>query len=80
MLDIDSPYNTYRYAGLPPGPIRIPDKRTLQAVIDAPEHGYIYMCARPDFSGYHDFTSDYATHQRNAAAFRKALDAKGIKL
>jgi|GluameStandDraft_1065615.scaffolds.fasta_scaffold01691_4 UPF0755 protein len=80
MLDIDSPYNTYRYEGLPPGPIRIPDKRTLQAVIDAPEHGYIYMCARADFSGYHDFTSDYSTHQHNAAAFRKALDARGIKL
>ncbi len=80
MLDTDSPYNTYRYEGLPPGPIRIPDRRTLQAVLDAPLHDYIYMCAKPDFSGYHDFTSDYAVHQRNAAAFRKALDARGIKL
>lgn len=80
MLDIDSPYNTYRYAGLPPGPIRIPDRRTLQAVLDAPAHDYIYMCAKSDFSGYHDFTSDYSVHQRNAAAFRKALDSRGIKL
>lgn len=80
MLETDSPYNTYRYAGLPPSPIRIPDRRTLQAVLDAPDHDYIYMCARPDFSGYHDFTADYAEHQRNAAAFRKALDARGITL
>lgn len=80
MLDTDSPYNTYRYAGLPPGPIRIPDRRTLDAVLNAPEHEYIYMCARPDFSGYHDFTVDYAAHQRNAAAFRRALDERGIKL
>lgn len=80
MLQTDSPYNTYRYAGLPPGPIRIPDRRTLDAVLDAPEHDYIYMCAKSDFSGYHDFTSDYATHQRNAAAFRAALDSRGITL
>lgn len=80
MLDTDSPYNTYRYAGLPPGPIRIPARRTLQAVLDAPVHDYIYMCAKSDFSGYHDFTSDYSIHKRNAAAFRKALDARGIKL
>lgn len=80
MLDIDSPYNTYRYAGLPPAPIRVPDRRTLEAVLDAPAHDYIYMCAKPDFSGYHDFTSDYAVHRRNAAAFRAALDARGIKL
>lgn len=80
MLDTDSPYNTYRYAGLPPGPVRIPDRRTLDAVLDAPGHDYIYMCAKADFSGYHDFTSDYAEHQRNAAAFRRALDARGITL
>lgn len=80
MLSTDSPYNTYRYVGLPPGPIRIPDRRTLDAVLNAPEHDYIYMCARPDFSGYHDFTADYTAHQRNAAAFRKVLDKRGIKL
>lgn len=80
MLDTDSPYNTYRYAGLPPGPIRIPDRRTIQAVLDAPAHDYIYMCAKSDFSGYHDFTSDYQTHLRNAAAFRNALDRRGITL
>lgn len=80
MMNIDSPYNTYLYAGLPPAPIRIPDRRTLQAVLDAPRHDYIYMCAKADFSGYHDFTSSYAEHQRNAAKFRRALDKRGIKL
>lgn len=80
MLNIDSPYNTYRYFGLPPSPIRIPERRTLQAVLDAPRHNYLYMCAKSDFSGYHDFTSNYAEHQRNAAKFRRALDSRGIKL
>lgn len=80
MLNTDSPYNTYRHHGLPPGPIRIPERATLDAILDAPTHDYIYMCARPDFSGYHDFTSDYAVHQRNAAAFRRALDARGITI
>lgn len=80
MLNVDSPYNTYRYAGLPPSPIRIPDLRTLDAVLNAPAHDYIYMCAKADFSGYHDFTSDYATHLRKAAEYRRALDANGYSL
>jgi UPF0755 protein len=80
MLDNPSPYNTYRYPGLPPGPIRIPDKSTLDAVLSAPEHNYLYMCARADFSGYHDFSSDFAEHKQNAANFQKALNTKGISL
>jgi UPF0755 protein len=80
MLDNPSPYNTYRYPGLPPGPIRIPDKSTLDAVLSAPEHNYLYMCARADFSGYHDFSSDFAEHKQNAAKFQKALNTKGISL
>lgn len=71
MLAVDSPYNTYKVKGLPPGPIRLPEAATLDAVLNAPDHGYIYMCARPDGSGYHDFTADYATHLRNAANYRK---------
>lgn len=74
-----SPYNTYIHEGLPPGPIRIPERATLEAVLDAPSHNYIYMCAKPDFSGRHNFASDFAAHQRNAAAYRKTLDARGIK-
>ena len=76
MLTINSPYNTYRYKGLPPGIIRFPDVRTIDAVLDAREHDYLYMCARADLSGYHDFTSDYKVHLANGAAFRKAAYGK----
>lgn len=78
-LGINSPYNTYRVEGLPPGPIRIPERSTLDAVLNAPEHPYLYMCARPDFSGRHNFAVDYATHEKNAAAYRRELNARGIR-
>ena len=78
MLRTPSPYNTYMNAGLPPGPIRVADKRTLEAVLNAPEHDYLYMCASYDFSGKHLFASDYATHQRNARLYQEALDKRGI--
>lgn len=78
-LNVASPYNTYRYPGLPPGPIRIPDAATLDAVLDAPQHDYIYMCAKEDFSGRHNFTASYLEHLRNAARYRAAFDARGIK-
>lgn len=72
MLQTDSPYNTYRYAGLPPGIIRLPEARTIDQVINAPAHDYIYMCARADGSGYHDFTASYTDHLANAQRFRTA--------
>lgn len=78
MLSTPSPYNTYINKGLPPGPINLPDKRTLDAVLDAPSHNYIYMCAKEDFSGYHNFSTDYATHQANGRRYRAALDARNI--
>lgn len=78
-LSLASPYNTYIHPGLPPGPIRIPEKASLLSVLNAPKHNYLYMCAKDDFSGRHDFAADYATHQHNAAAYRKALDRRGIK-
>jgi UPF0755 protein len=77
-LNVDSPYNTYKYAGLPPGPIRIPEQATIDAVLDAPAHNYIYMCAKADFSGTHNFASDFKTHMQNAAAYQKALNNRKI--
>lgn len=75
----NSPYNTYMYAGLPPGPIRIPDRSTLEAVLNAPKNNYLYMCAAEDFSGRHNFTSDYNQHLRNAIRYQRALNARNIR-
>lgn len=72
MLSIPSPYNTYVVPGLPPGVIRLPEPRTIDLVLNAPPHPYIYMCARPDGSGYHDFTDSYSTHLKNGARYRAA--------
>ena len=79
MTQINNPYNTYRVNGLPPGPIRLPEKSTIDAVLNAPQHDYLYMCARPDFSGYHDFSLDYDTHLENAHRYQNALNSRGIK-
>ncbi|MCM1519795.1 MAG: endolytic transglycosylase MltG [Lachnoclostridium sp.] len=78
-LAINSPYNTYKVNGLPPGPIRVPEALTLDAVLNAPEHPYIYMCAKADFSGYHDFEVDYQAHVANARRYQAELNRRGIK-
>lgn len=78
-LKIDSPYNTYRYRGLPPGPICIPSLESLQAVLNAATHSYLYMCAKEDFSGSHNFATTYAEHLRNAEKYTQALDSRGIQ-
>lgn len=79
MLSTSSPYNTYVTKGLPPGPIRIADAATIDGVLNAPKHDYLYMCAREDFSGYHNFAVDYSSHRANAARYRAELDRRGIK-
>lgn len=73
------PYNTYRAAGLPPGPIRTTSEETVDAILNSSPSEYLYMCAREDFSGFHNFASTYEEHQRNARAYQKALDERGIK-
>ncbi len=78
-LEVDSPYNTYKYAGLPPGPINIPDTKSIDAVLNFEPHDYIYFCAKEDFSGYHNFAKTLSEHNRNARIYQQALNAKGIR-
>ncbi|MCX4331468.1 MAG: endolytic transglycosylase MltG [Muribaculaceae bacterium] len=77
-LKVASPFNTYANPGIPPGPIRVADARTIDALLDSEPHNYIYMCAKEDFSGTHNFASDYATHMANARRYQKALNARNI--
>lgn len=76
--EIDSPYNTYKYTGLPPGPINLPDINSLNAVLNAEKHDYLYFCAKEDFSGYHAFASSYDDHMANARRYQRALNAANI--
>lgn len=78
-LTKDSPYNTYVYAGLPPGPIMMPSINAIDAVLNYEKHNYIYMCAKEDFSGYHNFAVTVAEHQANARRFQQALNERNIK-
>lgn len=73
-LDVVSPYNTYRNAGLPPGPICTPSEKTIDAVLNAPETDYLFFVAKPDFSGYSNFATSYAEHLKYAKAYQEALD------
>ena len=77
-LEIESPYNTYKYVGLPPGPICFPSIQSIDAVLNYENHKYLYMCAKEDFSGYHNFAKTLRQHNRYAAIYRKALDERKI--
>ena len=79
LLTIDSPYNTYKNTGLPPGPIKIASIQGIDAVLNAVSHDYLYMCAKEDFSGTHNFARTYQEHLKNAAKYTKALNERGIK-
>ena len=77
--EIESPYNTYKYLGLPPGPICIPSIDAIKAVLNAEDHHYFFFCARDDFSGYHSFAKTLNEHNYNAAKYQQALNQRGIK-
>lgn len=78
-LEIESPYNTYKYKGLPPGPIRIPSKVAIEKSLNYQKSNYIYMCAKEDFSGYHNFATSLREHNINAAKYRRELNRRKIK-
>lgn len=78
-LQIDSPYNTYRNLGLPPGPIRCVSADVMDAVLHYEKSDYLYMCANPDFSGTHVFSSNYAKHSQTARAYQRELNKRKIK-
>ncbi|BDD06179.1 endolytic transglycosylase MltG [Aureibacter tunicatorum] len=77
-LEIDSPYNTYKYAGLPPGPINLPEARVIDAVLNFEKHSYLYFCAKEDFSGSHNFAKTLSEHNINAAKYQRALSRAKI--
>lgn len=75
----DSPYNTYKYKGLPPGPIAIATRPAINSVLNAEKHDFLFFCAREDFSGYHNFTKDFEEHLKNARIYQAALNKAGIR-
>ncbi|OYT15818.1 MAG: aminodeoxychorismate lyase [Bacteroidetes bacterium 4572_77] len=76
--EFESPYNTYKHTGLPPGPICIPSIASIEAVLNAEEHSYFFFCAKPDYSGYHNFAKHSRQHINNANAYREFLNKEGI--
>jgi UPF0755 protein len=73
-LSVQSPYNTYKNKGLPPGPICTPSTNTIDAVLNAPTTDYLYFVAKPDFSGYSNFSSNFAQHSQYAKQYQQALN------
>lgn len=76
--EINSPYNTYKNKGLPPGPIALVSSQAIDATLNYAKHKFLYFCAKPGLDGYSDFSKTYDQHLRYALAYQKALDDKGI--
>ena len=79
MLKTPSKYNTYINQGLPPGPIRIPSVKGIESVLNAQKHDYMYMCAKEDFSGFHNFAKTFAEHIDNAKRYSTSLNKRGVQ-
>ncbi len=78
QLSVDSPYNTYKYTGLPPGPINLPAPATIDAVLNAEQHDYLYFVVDAKFNGYHTFSKTLAEHLANAKLYQQALTQRNI--
>jgi UPF0755 protein len=78
-ISVESSYNTYYIYGLPPGPIAFVETAFLDAVLHPQSHDYLYMCAKPDRSGYHNFSKTNEQHNIYRAEYLRSLDARGIK-
>lgn len=78
-LELDSPYNTYKYAGVPPGPITMPDISAIDAVLSPEKHDYIYMVANVENFGYHKFAKTGAQHNRNKTQYIRWINSQNIK-
>jgi UPF0755 protein len=77
-MQVESPYNTYKYRGLPPGPVRCPTISGIDAVLKAEKHDYLFFAAKADFSGYHNFSRTLAEHNRYANEYQRELDRRRI--
>lgn len=77
--EIDSPYNTYKYKGLPPGPISLVSTQAILSVINHSKHKYLFFCAKPDLNGYSNFSETYSQHQKYALDYQKSMNKKGVK-